>query len=160
MKTVASLILACAFASAAHAAAQYSSNAPAQPATPATNGVGHSQRLDISRLTLLPGPTLTAVHPGLFQTTPIPALNSSDSPAFLYKYTEPVFETTTATDNVPRMRLRLTPPESAKEFSAPASPAKPTSLNFDQRLPDPPSAQTPRGQTAPGAITPPPVTTP
>ncbi|HEY1109147.1 MAG TPA: hypothetical protein VGE76_10960 [Opitutaceae bacterium] len=160
MKTVVSLILACAFASAVHAAAQYSSNSPSQPVTPAPNSVGHSQRLDVGRLTLLPGPTLTAVHPGLFQTAPIPALNSSDSPAFLYKYTDPAFETTTTKDNIRRTRLRITPPESAKEFSAPVSPARPTSLHFDQRLPAPPSVQTPRAQPASGAITPPPATTP
>lgn len=159
MKIVASLALAFASISAAHAAAQYSSNSASQPTTP--GGTGQAvQRLDINRLTLLAGPEPTSVHPGFLQNGPIPALNSTNPPAFLYKYTEPVFESVTTNTGVQRMQLRVTAPQGAKEFAAPAV-ATPTALQFDQRLPVPPSAQTPRGQTAPGAIPlPPPTATP
>lgn len=161
MKIVASLVLASAIVSAAHTAAQYSSNSGFQPSTPGPGGTGQAvQRLDVGRLTLLAGPQVTSSHPGFGQTGPIPALDSTNPPAFLHKYTEPVFESVTTDASVRRVILRFTPPVSAKEFTAPAA-ATPTSLQFDQRLPGPPSAQTSRGQTASGAIPlPPPPATP
>lgn len=152
MKIVASLVLASVVSSAAHAAAQYGSNSPAQPSTPGAGGAGQAvQRLDIDRLTLLAGPEITSTHPGVLQSSPIPAINSTNPPAFLHKYRDPVFEIIATDANVKRTILRVTPPEAAKEFAAPAA-ATSTSLQFDQRLPAPPSAQTPRGQTVPGAI--------
>lgn len=162
MKIVASLAVASAIVSAAHAAAQYSSNSPTQPATPGAGGTDQAvQRLDIGRLTLLAGPELKSAHPGSYQTGPIPSLDSTNPPAFLHKFKEPVFEAVTTDANVQRVILRVTPPAAVKEFAAPTSPSTPTSLQFDQRLPAPPSAQTPRGQTVPGTIPlPPPAATP
>lgn len=161
MKIVASLALASLIVSAAHAAAQYSSNSGLSSATPGHSGIGQAvQRLDVGRLTLLAGPQLTSAHPGFGQTGPIPPLDSTNPPAFLHKYTEPVFESVTTGDNVRRVILRVTPPAPVKEFTAPAA-ATPASLQFGQRLPAPPSAPTARGQPSPVTIPlPPPAATP
>lgn len=153
MKFVASLVLAFGMISAAHAAAQYSTNASAQPLTPGVGRTGPAvQNLDLNRLVLLPGPYLESVHPSAFATGPIPSLGATNPPAFLHKYTPPAFELVTTNVNVQHMRTRVTAPEAVKEFSTPRLRDTPTPLQFDHRLPPPPSAQTPRGQKATGAI--------